>query len=239
MLHRLREPFTGEALFDLLPDIVYFVKNATGQYVVVNETLVQRCGLTRKSQLVGQTPSQVLRTPLGSRYEAQDRKVLETGLPLLRQLELHIYPSRDVGWCLTHKLPLLDSRGEPVGLVGISQDLRAPDSATDGFQNVLAAVTYAEKNLDRPPRLDDMAEVAGLSRYQLDSRMQQVYGLTTGQWLLKQRLAAAEQLLAESATPIASIAQQCGYTDQSAFSRQFRRATGLTPREYRVARRQR
>lgn len=42
MLGQLREPFTGESLFDHLADLVCFIKNARCQYVVVNRTLVER-----------------------------------------------------------------------------------------------------------------------------------------------------------------------------------------------------
>lgn len=236
LLRQLDEPFTGESLFDHLADIVYFIKNLAGQYVVVNRTLVERCGLRDKSQLIGRTPSEVLRAPLGARFEAQDRKVLRTGRPLVGQLELHIYPSRDVGWCLTNKLPLLASDGSAIGLVGVSQDLRLPDSSTEEFRNVLAAVSHAEQNLASPPTVGEMAGIAGMSRFQLDRRMRRVFGLATGQWLLRLRLDHARRLLIETADSIAAVAQQSGYTDQSAFTRQFREATGLTPREYRKAR---
>ncbi len=233
MLGQLDEPFTGEALFDHLPDIVFFIKNISGQYVVVNNTLVERCGVRDKSQLIGLTPAQVFRLQLGQGFEAQDQKVLQSGLPLLSQLELHNYPSRDVGWCLTTKLPLCKRGGAVVGLVGVSQDLRLPDSSTDEYQHVAAAVSYAEANLATPPAVVDLAGIAKMSRYQLDRRMRRVYGLTTGQWLLKLRIDFAQRQLRFTCEPIATIALQSGYSDQSAFTRQFRQATGLSPRDFR------
>jgi AraC-like DNA-binding protein len=232
----LNEPFTGESLFDQLPDIVYFIKDSAGRYLVVNRTLVERCGLREKSQLIGRTASEVLRPPLGARFEAQDRQVVRTGRPLIAQLELHIYPSRDVGWCLTTKLPLLGKNGSPIGLVGVSQDLRLPDASAPEFQNVLAAVSFAEANLASPPGVQRLAQIASMSRFQLDRRMRRVFGLNTGQWLLKLRLDFAQRLLSESADPIASVAMRSGYADQSAFTRQFRQATGMSPKEYRKAR---
>lgn len=236
LLGQLREPFTGEALFDHLPEIVYFIKDAQCRYLVVNRTLVERCGLREKSQLLGRTSSQVFQAPLGARFEAQDRRVLRSARALVAQLELHLYPSHAVGWCLTSKLPLLAADGTAVGLVGVSQDLRLPDASAQEFQNVLAAVTFAEENLAAPPTVPQLAEVAAMSRFQLDRRMRSVFGLTTGQWLLKLRLDYAQRLLSETADPISAIALGAGYADQSAFTRQFRQATGLTPREYRKVR---
>lgn len=96
---------------------------------------------------------------------------------------------------------------------------------------------YAEANLATPPTLKLLAAVAGMSPYQLDRRMRRVYGLTTGQWLIKQRIDLAQRQLQDSDDSIASIALQAGYSDQNVFTRQFRRATGLSPRDYRTARR--
>ena len=236
MLARLPEPFTGEPLFDQLSDLVYFIKDAACRYVVVNQTLVARCGLRDKSQLIGRTASEVFRPPLGARFEAQDRAILKTGQPLVAQLELQQRPSRDVGWCLTTKLPLRAADGAVIGVVGVSQDLRLPDASTREFQNLLTAVTHAEANVEHAPSVQQLAGVAGMSRFQLDQRMRNVFGLTTGQWLLKLRLDRAQRLLSETDDPIVTVAARAGYADQSAFTRQFRRATGLSPRAYRDAR---
>lgn len=235
ILAQLDEPFTGEALFDQLPNIVFFIKNSLGQYAAVNQTLVERCGLRRKSDLIGRTPSQVLRPPLGQSYEAQDRRVLTSGRPLLGQLELHVFPTGDVGWCLTTKLPLRSRTGGIIGLMGVSQDLRLPDSSTRDYQQLATAIEHAESNLADPPDVPRLAAMAGLSRYQLDGRMRRVFGLTTGQWLLKLRIDHAQRQLRETDRPMSQIALDAGYADQSAFARQFQRATGLTPREYRQA----
>ncbi|MEW4455631.1 AraC family transcriptional regulator [Bremerella sp. JC817] len=237
ILTQLDQPFTGEMLFDHLPDIVFFIKNTMGQYLVVNNTLVQRCGVKAKSDLLGKTPGEVLRPPLAQSFEDQDRKVLATGQPLIGQLELHFYASRDVGWCLTSKLPLRNKAAEVVGLVGVSQDLRLPDLATDEYQHVINAINYAEANLENPPSVAQLAEIAEMSPYQLDRRMRRVFGLTTGQWLLKLRIDLAQRRLRMTEDSISSIAMEAGYADQSAFTRQFRRATGMSPRDYRSARR--
>ena len=230
---RLAEPFTAEPLFDQLPDTVFFIKNAAGQYVCVNDTLVQRCGKRDKSELVGCTPVQVLGESLGRGYELQDQKVLRSGRQLLDELELHVYQTRDVGWCLTSKLPLAGKSGDIVGLVGISRDLKLPDVTSEDFEHIAAAVEHAEARLSEPPALAELASVARMSVYQLDRRMKRLFGLSTGQWLLKTRIGHAGRHLLDTDLPIVEIAHDCGYRDQSAFTRQFRRATGLTPSEFR------
>lgn len=236
ILGQLDNPFTAEALFDCLSDVVFFIKDADGRYAVVNDTLVGRCGLRDKAQLIGHTPSEYQGPLLGLSSEAQDKRVLTSGQPITKQLELHNYPGRKVGWCLTTKLPLFDADRKVVGLVGVSQDLRLPDMTTADYEQVAAAVRYAEDNIAVAPTVKMLADVASMSPYRLDRRMQRVFGLTTGQWLLKLRLDTARQQLIESDRPIATVALNVGYSDQSAFTRQFCRATGLSPSKFRNSR---
>jgi AraC-like DNA-binding protein len=237
LFDRLAEPFTAEPLFDHLPDVVFFIKDCDGRYLAVNQTLVERCGKQRKSELIGRRPSEVLGEALGRGYESQDRGVLETGYRLLNQLELHVYRSRNVGWCLTSKLPLKDSGGETIGLVGVSQDLRLPDVTAEEFGYLDDVIRHVEGHVSAPPSISELADIAKMSVYQLDRRMRRVFGLTTGQWVLQTRINHARKRLIETDLPIATVALEAGYSDQSSFTRQFRRSTGLSPSDFRKLRR--
>ncbi|MDB4778277.1 AraC family transcriptional regulator [bacterium] len=233
LLNSLDTPFTGERLFDHLESVVFFIKCDQGKYLVVNETFVSRCGLGSKDELIGKTPSHVFGTQLGSSYEKQDAKTLLSGESILSRLELHIYPDRSRGWCLTNKVPLKDRKGKPVGLVGVSQDLRLPRKESEIYRQISKAVRYAEENLSSAPSVNQLADLSGLSFYQFDRRMKIVFGLNSGQWLMQLRIEKAQHMLSQSRLSIAQVAFAIGYADQSAFSRQFRRATGLTPGQYR------
>lgn len=237
LFDRLAEPFTAEPLFDHLPDVVFFIKDCDGRYLAVNQTLVERCGKQRKSELIGRRPSEVLGEALGRGYESQDRGVLETGYRLLNQLELHVYRSRNVGWCLTSKLPLKDRGGETIGLVGVSQDLRLPDVTAEEFRHLDDVIRHVEGHVSAPPSISELADIAKMSVYQLDRRMRRVFGLTTGQWVLQTRINHARKRLIETDLPIATVALETGYSDQSSFTRQFRRSTGLSPSDFRKLRR--
>ena len=230
---RLDNPFTGEELFDHLSNLVYFVKNRRGEYVVVNQTLVDRCGVKDKRALLGRTASEVLRPPLGRQFESQDQAVLRTGKPITSRLELHQYATRDIGWCVTTKLPLRGKGRRILGLVGVSQDIRAADTDSDAYRQMRDALRHAESRPHDPPTVEELASRSGMSRYQLDRRMRRVFSLSTRQWLVKLRIGVAERLLRDTAGPIAEVALAVGYADQSAFSRQFLKTTGLTPGAYR------
>jgi AraC-like DNA-binding protein len=230
---QLIEPFTGEVVFDLLSDLVFFVKNRNCEYVIVNQTLVKRCGRQKKTDLIGRRADELFPAPLGASYREQDESVMRSGAAILNQLELHFYPNGGRGWCLTNKLPLRDRRGQVIGLAGISRDLHAARERGDDYSAVAAAVYFLQKNFGESLRVTGLAARAGLSSYQFEQRIRKIFGLTAGQLIQKTRMEAAERMLRETGDAIASIALACGYSDQSAFTRQFRQTTGLSPSIYR------
>jgi AraC-like DNA-binding protein len=229
----LNESSFAETLFDRIPDVVFFIKDRDGRYVVVNQTLVTRCGRHDKSELLGQTARQVFPSPLGNRFFEQDRRVLASGIPIVQNLELHLYPTRLEGWCLTDKLPLSGNDGQITGIAGISRDLQSPGVEAGHLAEVASARDHIRSNFGSEIRVEELAEICGLSIYQLNRRLRAIFGITVSQLITKSRIDVASEMLREGTLPIAEIAYSCGYFDQSAFSRVFRRTVGLTPRQYR------
>ncbi len=232
-LNQLKDPYTGEQLFDCLADIVYFIKDAEGKYVTINATLVERCGVNNKSDLIGKKASELHGRRYGEGYEEQDADVINTGIPLLNLLELHAYRTGEPGWCITNKLPLEGKEGNIIGLVGISQDLKMPNLSSSEYRRLQNAIQYTETHLDQNVKIQDIASSAAMSPFQFDRCVQRVFGLTAGQWLLKTKIDKAERALVSTDRQIAEIALDVGYSDQSTFTRQFRKTTGMSPANYR------
>ncbi|HEU5125956.1 MAG TPA: AraC family transcriptional regulator [Verrucomicrobiae bacterium] len=233
LFSQLAEPVVGEALFDCIPDLVFFIKNHRCEYVVVNQTLVERCGLREKRELIGRRADEVFPSALGRSYRAQDERVLRSGEAILNQLELHFSPAGGRGWCLTNKLPLKNGAGKVIGLVGISKDLDSGNDKGRDYAPVARAVEYLQKNFHEPLRVRELAARAGLSEYQFEQRVRKIFQLTAGQLIQKTRMEVAVRRLRATTDSVAAIAQDCGYSDQSAFTRQFRQTVGLSPSEYR------
>ena len=223
-----------ERLFDRIPEVVFFIKDTAARYVMVNRTLVQRCGRKRKDELIGRTAAEVFPDPLGDRFFEQDLRVLQTGLPIAQNLELHLYPTRLEGWCLTDKMPLFGTDGRVIGLAGISRDLHSPTSDVDHFAEIASAMDHIHSHFGSKLRVEELAAISGLSVYQLNRRLRAIFGITAGRLITKRRIDAASEMLRTSDVAIAEVANAIGYFDQSAFSRVFRRMVGLTPRQYRA-----
>lgn len=231
--NRLASPSYGEEIFDGVTDTVYFIKDQRGRYVSVNDTLVRRCHKESKAELIGKTASEVFPPPLGDDFTSQDLEVLEGGPEINSRLELHLYPGGERGWCLTWKKPLLAADGATVGLAGISRDVGSLVDSSRELSDLAVVLAYIRDNLDGSLSLDELASATGLSSFQIAQRMKGLFGLTPHQYIIRSRIESACHHLVNSSNSLSEIALSCGFSDQSSFSRQFKRSVGLTPKAYR------
>ncbi|MDP0491742.1 MAG: AraC family transcriptional regulator [Verrucomicrobiota bacterium JB023] len=230
----LGRPFGGEEIFDAVPDTLFFIKDREGRYVSVNETVVERCGKASKDEIIGKTTSEVFPAPLGEDYLAQDLEIVQGSPAINRKLELHLHPNGQTGWCLTWKQAIRDARGDIVGLSGISRDVGPTTEIPRDLPDVARALDHLRDHLDQPLHLADLAKVAGLSSYQLDQRIRALFGISAAQHLARCRIEAACHLLTTSDQALVDIALSTGFSDQSSFTRHFKKSVGITPKAYRV-----
>ncbi|MFC5741816.1 AraC family transcriptional regulator [Dyella tabacisoli] len=219
-----------EALFDALPDVVFFVKDIEGRYTHANLTLVRRLGLKQRSQVIGHTVTELFPDAMGGSYASQDRRVLE-GEVIENQLEVHIFSNRTPGWCLTCKRPLR-VRNDIRGVIGISRDLGKPDGRHPTYVRLRRVLAYLQEHYAQSVRVRTLAELADVSVAQLERHFRRVFQLTPQQVQTKLRIEAAMRLL-HGDDSVAAIGLACGFADQSAFARQFKATVGMTPRDYR------
>lgn len=232
-LESLTTPFGGGEVFDDVQDTVYFVKDGEGRYVFVNETLVKRCGGNSKDDLLGKTAAEVFPGSLGKDFEEQDRAILAGGPAIRSQLELHIDPDGRQGWCLTWKRLLKGRDGSAKGLSGISRDIDGVASSPRDLESLAVVMDYVKSHLDKPLKIGDLAKETGLSPYQINQRMEGLLGLSPKQYISRCRIDSACHLLETTRKSLVEIAVACGFSDQSAFTKQFGRIVGMTPGIYR------
>jgi AraC-like DNA-binding protein len=219
-----------QGLFDALPDVVFFVKDSSGRYTHANLTLVRRLGLKRRDEVVGRHVTEVFPRALGPSYALQDRRAL-SGETIENQLEVHILPNRAPGWCLTCKYPLRQ-RGDVCGVIGISRDLSKPDGRHPTYPRLIRVIEFMQLHFAESVRVSSLAELAEVSVAQLERHFRRVFQLTPQQALTKLRIESAMRLL-QGTSSVADIGLACGFTDQSAFARQFKATVGMTPRDFR------
>ena len=225
-----------ERLFDRSPDVAFFVKDTAGRYVAVNESLVARHGMKSKSQVIGKCPQDICLGEFGRIPTEQDERVLRTGRPLVDHLEMQWHRPNDPVWCLTTKLPILDSDGEITGLIGFSRDIRVPVEPHEIPKDFAKALGEFEQSLSTEVTPAWLASRSKLSSQRLARLTKRLFSLTPSQFITKSRIEAASRMLGDQQRSVAEIAYACGFYDHSAFTRAFRSATGMTPSEFRVPR---
>ncbi|TWI61481.1 transcriptional regulator GlxA family with amidase domain [Pseudoduganella lurida] len=95
------------------------------------------------------------------------------------------------------------------------------------------AVTLMEANLEEPLSTDDIANLVGLSRRQLERLFKQYLGSLPSRYYLELRLQRARQLLLDTNHSIVQVGLMCGFSSGSHFSTAFGALFGNTPREER------
>jgi PAS domain S-box-containing protein len=222
-----------EQIADLMHDTAFFVKDAEGRYLMVNQSLVERHGLKNKAQMIGRKPCEVCPGDFGRIPTEQDAQVLRTGRPIIERLELFWRRPNVPVWGLTSKIPMRDKQKRIVGLIGISKDLTTLVSLQDVPNNVVQALSYMENAIAQPIGPSSLARKAGISAARFARIIKRIYGISPMHLITKTRITAASRQLLETDYSIAQIAHECGFADHSAFTRAFRSATGSTPTEFR------
>lgn len=103
---------------------------------------------------------------------------------------------------------------------------------------VRAAIRLLMDNIADPPDAVTLAQQLGTNKKRLNEAFHAAVAMPVFGWVREQRLGLARQLLANTDTPVADIAQHLGYRSAANFSTAFRERFDCTPREYRQRRRQ-
>jgi AraC-like DNA-binding protein len=99
------------------------------------------------------------------------------------------------------------------------------------------ALALLHERPGHPWTLADLARDAASSRTSLAKRFTALVGQPPMQYLAQWRMQAAANLLTQSGAKVATIGREVGYDSEAAFSRAFKKATGLAPGAWREARR--
>ncbi len=88
-------------------------------------------------------------------------------------------------------------------------------------------------DLSQDLSLEALAEQVGLSSYHFARLFHRTTGESPHQFVLRQRIEKAQSLLKETNSPLAFVALESGFANQSHLTRTFNRYLGLTPKAYR------
>lgn len=104
---------------------------------------------------------------------------------------------------------------------------------TETQARIKSMLSYIHRNLGDKITLKEIAAAANISEREANRIFQKIIQQTPFAYLLHCRLSRAKELLSRSDLSITEISYLCGFTDSAYLGKQFRKAYGMTPREYR------
>ncbi len=109
------------------------------------------------------------------------------------------------------------------------------ESATQNHDDVLirTATEYLQENITNPPSSEILAKQLGTNEKYLNQIFHQRFAMPVFGWLREERLRNARELLANTSTPIATIAEHLGYSNPANFAKAFRERFDCSPRDLR------
>ncbi len=157
-------------------------------------------------------------------------------IPTLSGLDMNY---RRLGWQAALTMDRLLNGLAPTKQVFLNRATRviqrtSTDVMHTGNPWVAAALKFIRDHLEEGIKVRDVVDSVSTSRRFLDNAFRKQLGHSVHQEILRQQVMRASKLLAESDMLNADIAEACGMVDRTRLSVLFRRATGMTPSEYRA-----
>jgi len=112
------------SLLETVPDQIFF-KDRNSRFLRVNAGMARRHGLRHPSEAIGKSEADFFPRAHAERSRAIEKRIMDSGEPVLEQEEQALWPDRPPTWNITTKMPLYDAEDRIVGTFGISRDITA------------------------------------------------------------------------------------------------------------------
>lgn len=220
------------ALFEPLEDIQFWIKDRQGCYCQVNRAFLLNYALNNPSQVLGKTDYDLSPAFLADQYRFDDEQVLN-GHRVVNRIERVGQAGQTASWSVTNKIPIHDSAGHIIGTAGTTRLLGTDGRELIGAQGFEAVVAHIRDHFQEQISNSQLATLAHMSVRAFERKFQDCFHVTPQQYVRRLRVRMASRALVYTDKPLAMVALECGFADQSHFAREFRHQTRQTPREYR------
>ncbi len=153
-------------LIDNIPDYVFF-KDRQSRILINNKAhAVTLFGAPSPEEVVGKTDFDFFPRELAEQYYADEQGLMARGEALVDIEERSVKPDGSETWHLTTKIPLRDSEGKVVGLVGIARDITERKRVEQERERLLEQVQEHARREERlnaiAARLQEHTDIAAL-----------------------------------------------------------------------------
>ncbi len=224
------------SLFNLLPDVYYFVKDLRGRFVDVNTSFAGLCGVAKPEEMHGKTDWDFFSADRASLYVQDDRRVISRALPMIHRVEPSPSDLSGRHFVVTSKIPLFGQRtNRVVGIAGLARDLNRSESSLRAFESFAKAVEFIENHYDERITVAQLAGIEKMTVSRFERHFKRTFQSTPIDYVKQIRIRHACRLLVNTSLSILDVALKCGFYDHSHFTHQFKGAMGVSPVGYRKA----
>jgi AraC-like DNA-binding protein len=220
-------------LFEYLPGTYFFVKDRDSRMMCASRPILLRLGLETEEEIIGTTDYDYFPPQVADGFVGDDQRVIRSGEPLTGRIEVWYNEQRLLDWFVTNKLPVHDRDNRIIGVMGTVQSYEGSRKSLLPYSQISHAVDYIRAHHREKITVEQLAQRTNLSTRQLHRKFRKVFGMSVQEFLAKTRIQTASDALVNGSQSIADIAQEFGFCDQSAFTQQFRKHTGMTPLKFR------
>lgn len=230
---RLAQPWSLLELFDQLPDVYMYVKDTKSRFVRANRVVCDVVGVNDVEEIRGFDDFKFFPPAIAAQYIAEDRRVIASKTPLYNQVWFVPGCNGLPRLYLCNKIPLLDKQNQVLGIAGMKRPYEPKADSSKGFGRAIDVLVFVTENYGNELEIADLADRAQISVSQLQREFSQLFGITPSRYIKEVRVGVARHLLQSSDLPLSEVALECGFYDQSHFSRSFKSSTGISPLKYR------
>jgi AraC-like DNA-binding protein len=220
-------------LLNHLPNNFFFMKDHRSHMIWVSTSTAERLNPFGDINVVGKNDYEFFPKHVADQFVADDQSVLRTGKPMVDRIEVFFNSMRELEWAKTTKFPILNTRGNPIGIFGFVANSARHEGLPVAEPRISQAIAFIEKNCRNAFSVEEIADAAGVSSRHLLRLFRDTLGIGINQFIMKVKVQAASDALARPEATIANVSSDFGFCDQSAFTRQFRIHTGTTPAAFR------
>ncbi len=225
----MADPQGIRCLFDRLPDVSFFMKDTDGRFIAASRCVLENLGLKSEAEIVGRTDDDFYTKELANRFREDDRKVVQTGGPVINRVEVCIKGQKLLDWFITSKLPVTGKNGTVIGVMGLTMSVERAAQRSPAYRELGGVVEYIREHFCERITVSQLADIAAMSVRQFHRRFHDIYGSSPYEFLQRVRVQAASATLMQTDRSVSQIAMDFGFYDQSNFTKTFSPTDGRNP----------
>jgi AraC-like DNA-binding protein len=233
-LSELRDRGNFEEMFDIIPDINFYIKDRNCRWIMCNKACLRLLNFRDQEEVYGARERDFFPPMIAELINKDDLDVVNNKRRILNRTELIVNETGHLIWVSTNKLPLIGNDGNVAGLMGTTRVLKRSDQLPEEYQQFRSIVDHIQSNLGQKINIKELAKISCLSDSQFRKRFRMRFRLSPQEFILRTRLQAASKFLISTDKPIVSVALSCGFSDQSYFTKQFSKFFEQSPKRYRA-----